>query len=214
MKNYFNEKSLQSIYWAGFIAARGNFINCYQKTILTITVSNNKEERLHTFLEHINNKFTLIKEINRYIEKRNKNYISKQISIDCDQWLIDLKNIYNLPSKVNHTSIPNLIKDIEIQAYLLGYLDAGLNLKSKLNPDYNRFSILIHGDIVFLKWINCYIDNWHPSIRKKATPTKLTEIHSSYRIFSGRAKKLYNTLSNLPVNKSNIWNNINYETRK
>jgi hypothetical protein len=195
-EDYFGQKSLQSVYWAGFIAARGTIFNT--KPTINITVKESKTERLRKFFEHVelnnNKKITTLHTKNRYIRKA--------VNVISSQWKEDLEVIYNLPSHRTKVYVPNLTKDLEVQAYLLGYLDTG----AFIGYGNSELRIQINGNINFLNWIKCYVDKWCDSFKLEAFPFPIaTSKTFTYVINCQRAATLYNLLSSLPIDKSDTW---------
>ena len=199
-EDYFGQKSLQSIYWAGFIAARGGIYA--NSSRVKLQVKECKEERLYRFFEHVEIEG---KKVSTY--KSKEGYIQKSASINSLQWKEDLEVIYNLPSHRTEVYIPNLTKDIEVQCYLLGYLDTGAYVGyTNINNSNSAFRIQMYGGINFLNWIKSYVDKWvHSSWVEAASFTRYNSKSFTYSITSQRAVDLYNILSNLPIDKSDTW---------
>lgn len=199
-ENYFGQKSLQSIYWAGFIAARGYIYPTSPN--FSLQVKECKEERLYKFLEHVELKN---KKVYTYCDKNNT--IRKRLSITSHQWKEDLEIIYNFPANRTKEYIPNITKDIEVQSYLLGYLDVGAYISySKETQTNSIFTISIWGNIDFLNWIKTYIDKWGEGSAISSAPISNKKSKScSYSIHGKKAVTLYSLLSNLPIDKSDTW---------
>ena len=208
-EDYFNQRSLQSVYWAGFIAARGTIYQPRSKSpLVVIKVREAKEERLLKLLEHIEVSNIKINTDIGIPAKGREPVVRKRLTLASSQWAADLKNIYNLPSSKTELYTPNITDDLEVQAYLLGYLDVGAYVNYRpSSSSYNSFSIIISGHLEFLNWVKGYVDKWcPPTNRLAAMPTVKTSRHAIYSVASSRAINLYNLLSKLSIDKSATWN--------
>lgn len=200
--NYWTKQSLQSTYWAGFIAGRGSIST---KNHISICLHKDKEERLIRFLEDTESKARVLDNFNRPGKDRGIIH-QKRIIITNEKWATDLKDLYNLPSHRTKIYTPNLTDEKSIQIFLLGYLDCGTPISYQSNGlGGNIFKIGINGHYKLLNWFKDNISIWTSYSESKVRILNTDTHNSHYDIVGHKALALYSILSNLPVDKSNIW---------
>jgi len=146
--NYFNEKSLQSCYYAGLLAADG----CIVSNSNSVQIGLQRQDRyiLENFVKEIESNQT-IKDI---IEKEK--FFSSRLHFTSKQVKMDLESIYNITSKKSLTlQPPNLVNTNEIDAFICGYIDGdgSIFLSVRKNRKQGEIIFSILGTLEMLTWI-------------------------------------------------------------
>lgn len=148
-KTYFDSLSMESAYWAGFIAADG-----------CVRVTNKYEYRLQLVLKqselyHIERfKSCIAYSGNIGLYTNNQNYKSASMTIHGAKPLLDsLETIYNITQRKSLTLQPPNITDPElIKAFIIGYIDGDGCFTHTSGGKYLSLSIL--GTYSFLSWVS------------------------------------------------------------
>lgn len=146
---YFNEKSQQSAYFAGLLAADG----CLISKGNSVTLGLKREDRyiLEYFLKDIQGNHP----IKDNLEKGK--FLSSKIEIASYQVRQDLQNIYNLTTKKSLTLVPpNIETNDLVDSFICGYIDGdgSIFLSSPRNENSQKNIIIsILGTKEMLEWI-------------------------------------------------------------
>ncbi len=199
--NYFREKSLQSCYWAGFIAADGNI----NKNLLTLALAERDNNQLVKFNEHT--------ESNNLIKFNNKDqFVVKRLTITSKTICQDLNFIYNITERKSLTLQPpiNLINE-EIDSFICGYIDGDGCICSHLNRNKRTLSISILGTKEILAFIKNRFENViNKKLNAKIRPKPETNIFE-FRISSDIARSIFKYYYNLKIYKlDRKWSNKIY----
>lgn len=123
---FFNVPNIQNSYWAGFIAADGCIGNCRGKRFLVINLKNTDRD----ILEEFKNQTSFTGNISNGKHKGYGKYIDNiycysTIQIrNCDQWISDLKQHWNITENKSITILRPNITDINLQlSYIIGLID-------------------------------------------------------------------------------------------
>jgi len=189
--NYFEEKSLQSCYWAGFIAADGNI----SKNLITIALAEKDEIQLLKFKEHTNS--------TNIIKFNNKdNFIIKRYQFTSKKSVLDLKRIYNIGEKKSLTLIPPNITNLkEIDSFICGYIDGDGCINMSLNRKSFYLSINILGTFEILSMMKKRFEQiLGKKIEANILPKKDTNIYK-FCINSNSARTIFKHFYELPIYK-------------
>ena len=159
-ENYFSEKSLQSCYWAGFIAADGCIVDKTKgQKKLQIKLSNKDKVLLERFKNDIQyNGIILSNESNPQFIAGNKNITGNKkssiIQITSDKLCDDLASIFNIhPRKsLAHEPPIGLTEEQEL-AYIIGYIDGDGNIGLIKRAYKYPIELNILGTEFFLNWV-------------------------------------------------------------
>jgi hypothetical protein len=157
-EDYFSKLTLESCYWAGFIAADGCLFE--PRKSLSISLAIKDKQHLIKFKEAI--EFTgKVKE--SYTTCNGKKFKICTLRIyNCGNIWKDLINIFNITPKKSLTLVPpNLNINSLIEAFIIGYIDGDgsigeQRLSSNLN-DTLYFNVI--GTNNLLSWIKSYFIN-------------------------------------------------------
>jgi hypothetical protein len=190
--NYFRDGSLQSCYWAGFIASDGCVSD---KGIFSLKLNEKDEGHLIQFLQDSESSS---KVLNSGSEDR------KRITFTAHEWVSDLKTIYNItPRKSLTLEPPNLINEEMIKAFIIGYIDGDGTICFLGKQKYLRLGIV--STFEMCSWIKSYFDQWVDPTRAKheiqRKVTKNSSEISEYTVYGKRAAKLINLLKEVPVHR-------------
>jgi len=186
-ENYFSEQTLQSVYWAGFIAADG-YID--DKGTIAINISQKDVERLEQFIIDIgyNNKVM-----------RSGNTNNKRVIIRSHKLYADLQQMYNITPRKSITMIPPALTDRNMQlAFIIGYIDGD----GTIGYTGGTFRLGAIGTLPYLQWMKSIIDY-------EIKPTKATNLSQrkncpslyEYTAYGKRGKQIYQMLKAVPVSK-------------
>jgi hypothetical protein len=214
-ENYFEEKSLQACYWAGFIAADGCIFidktNRNRQKRLQIMLSIKDENHLINFKNAINYNGIISKHISENQHFLNDRIIKNgemvSLIISSDKLCNDLSSIFNIHSQKSLTHEPpiGLTEEQEL-AFIIGYIDGDgsiylINKKLKYPIGFN-----ILGTELFLTWLLSKIKSLCGitiNVRAKLPLSKIYKI-------AGNGKFTYDFmtyLEKIPVQKLNRkWN--------
>ena len=146
--NYFNDVTLNSAYWAGFIAADG----CVLKHNIKIKLKASDSHHLEKFKSDIE----YIGSVKYGSDMRNGTltYFSV-ISFNNYKLVNDLYKIYNITENKSLTLNPPNVTDQYADSYIKGYFDGDGTIYLKQNNPIVRFQ----GSSYVQRWIKQRIDN-------------------------------------------------------
>lgn len=158
--NFFSEKSNNSIYWAGFIAADGNV----KDTRLRVKLKYTDKPHLEVLKLHIEYTGVIKKDCSRRLDKV---HCGALLYISSNKIVTDLKKLYNITEKKSLTLEPPNIEGLEADLFILGYFDGDGTVYNKRNYKCVRF----YGTKEINEWIKARVNNIYPknsgSIYKK-----------------------------------------------
>lgn len=196
----FSVLTIDSCYWAGFIAADGYIFkrkNGITKQ-LQITLHKKDLEQLQDFKKWVQ----FIGPIRKELHKTNYgNMNSVKISITSSQIVNDLEKYFNIiPNKSKTLKPPNLHKREFILAFVKGYTDGNgtINHRPKVKGKNKLYWELCSGSKKFLKWVKFFIDqNYSPNQNRKVN---INRDRTAFRLTYGGARgtKILNDLYNHP----------------
>jgi hypothetical protein len=202
--DYFNNLTMESCYWAGFIAADG----CVspERNTLKITLSHFDEGHLKKFRQSIDYSGKIfrssVKPAN--INGRPVNSgISSTLSIyGCPEILDSLHRNFNIVKAKTYRMVPPALLTMDLKAsFIKGYLDGDgsiilYNSKGKLT-----YVVNLTGNKNMLFYIRDFCDEVAPSdrnMKKTAVPVKVSKgNYFSYTLACKRAEKLLKHLHRL-----------------
>lgn len=111
--NYFSDKSLQSAYWAGFLAADG-CISTMPRYSIRLSLSNKDEERVLAFAKDCG--------YDGPVCERDSGDMRVVHICAAYKWHDDLKELYNIEPCKARRQPPNVTGDMAL-AYSIGYID-------------------------------------------------------------------------------------------
>ena len=206
--NYFNEKSLQSCYFAGLLAADG----CCFSNSNSIAIGLQRQDKyiLEKFAQEMNSNYIIKDKIEK--EKFYSSvfyFTSKQIKTDLD-------SIYNIVSKKSLTlQPPNLNRTDEIDAFICGYIDGDGSIFQSIRKNRKQGEIIfsILGTLEMLTWIQ----NRFKSILKKEVSIIKRKRNNGKNTFvlivsTQKARNLFIHFYKIPVEKlKRKWKTEYYE---
>jgi len=137
--NYFAGSSLQSCYWAGFLAADGCIIQSGNHKVLFLGLSVKDENHIKLFCRHINFSGSVYK---------NKNY--RTIKISSDKLCSDLQNKFNLTPRKTKTLKPPKLTGQKALAFIIGYIDGDGSI---FTTKTNHIGFNVVGTAAMMNWI-------------------------------------------------------------
>jgi hypothetical protein len=141
-EKYFRRPTIESAYWAGFIAADGCILT-HPRTELRIGLHRRDRSVLELFCKHV--------EYEGKIAVLGKNCLGVTVC-SAAEWLSDLKNIYNLgPRKTITLRPPNISGKLAL-AYSIGYID-GDGCWATIKGQPNSLLLVIVGTQAILEWM-------------------------------------------------------------
>lgn len=184
---YFAEKSLQSIYWAGFIAADG----CISDgNTVSIKIKETDIDRLEQFIKDTNYAGDILKSGD---ENR------KRVVVRSHQWSSDLRRLYNISQRKSLIlSPPNDLSIDEALVYLIGYIDGDGTICYIGSDKYLKLGMV--GSLEFVLWAKEIFDTIDPPQRQAKSITFKGSVYE-YVVYGKRAQRIINRLRNIPVNK-------------
>ena len=206
---YFEQKTLSSARWAGYIAADGNIHN----NIIGFNIKKDDEILLSEFIKAI--QFTgniSNRKIKTSVNGYNYNTEVSNLKISSYRNIAVLEKIYNITPRKSLTLQPPDITDEEmVKAYIIGYIDGDGYIgfsKTKKPYYYERLHLEISGTKDLLEWIKLYFDKWIPNLGKETSVRQYNKIYK-YSIYNSRAYEIGNLLYQCPVFKlERKWNNL------
>lgn len=201
--NFFRDLSLESCYWAGFIAADG----CINDKRVTVTQEVSRRDHILKLAKatYIGDDFAdRVRDYSTgYVRKDGSISYFSCYSMNSKQYLIDLNAIYNItPAKSLTLQPPNLTDKNQILAYIAGIIDGDgtvriSNIKQGL--DVLKISVT-SGSPPVLDWIKSVFDDYFPDVRYSAGVWKRKTSYV-YEIAGGRASKVAKEIMslNLPL---------------
>lgn len=160
--NYFSKPSIINSYWAGFIAADGNIKK--NKNLIRIKLAIKDKQHLENFIK--NCEFSgLIKDSIKNKSSYAPNKKAIEIGINSKQWVIDLKNNYNItPCKSLTLEPPNYLDQKNTMAFICGVIDGDGCIYKTSSYRKNTFIIRcrIFGTKNLMEWIKTIIDKIEP----------------------------------------------------
>jgi hypothetical protein len=203
-ENFFSRSnlSLESCYWAGFIAADGCINTGRGSTTLSIKISNKDYHLLERFLvdAKCNNKVL-----------KCKGQDQSRLVIRSKQWIKDLQEVFNIGPKKSMTyTFPNLMNEYMIKAFIIGYIDGDGSICFIGKDKYLKLSIC--GTIELCSWIKSYFDNWFEVGKaKKSIEQNKNGTYNvcEYVVYGKRALNIINLLKQIPIQKlERKWNKV------
>lgn len=210
--DFWKTPNLINCYFAGFIAADG-YINS-KSLVLSLSTKD------LIVLEKLREACCFTGNIRSYQRKNYKKETLKQVSTltinSIHYWEDDLKNNFNIVTKKTFIlQPPNLINNLLIFSYLIGYLDGDgwiyLNKRGKLVLGY------VDGSYDHICWIKSFFDKYFPeSLRNESRKPKIKRgtkdgkvSNCFYFTFNGsRSLKIVDFLRRFPIFKlDRKWNN-------
>lgn len=203
-ENFFNKNNLtlKSCYWAGFIAADGCINTGKNSNILSIKISNKDYNLLESFL--------IDTECDNKILKC-KGQDQSRLVITSEQWIKDLKEVFNIgPKKSMIYKHPNLIDEELIKAFIIGYIDGDGSICFIGKDKYLKLSA--SGTSEFLEWMMFYFNKWvEPTKAKKSISYNKNGTYNvcEYVVYGKRALSIINLLKQIPIQKlERKWNKV------
>jgi hypothetical protein len=185
-KDYFALQSLQSAYWAGFIAADGCVSD---RNAIAIKIKETDIETLERFIEDTD--FSG-KVLNSGTEDR------KRVVLTSHEWAESLSTIYNIgPRKSLTLTPPSTLSQQNKLAYIIGYIDGDGTIGYIGKNKYFRLGMV--GTYDFLTWVKSVFD-------EIITPTKAKGINAigsvfNLTVYGKRGFEVYHMLKCVPVTK-------------
>lgn len=197
-ENAFNKCSLESCYWAGYIASDG----CIKYS----------KRNIHGQLSfHINKRdegqLILLK---KFLGANNPIYHYSDNSIELSinkikNIAFDLKKQFNITQRKSLTLIPPNIFGKNALAFIIGYLDGDGCITS--NGD--KLAVNFRGTKKILYWIKKHFDNLYIGKHYCVANPVFSSGYWSYTVSRGRARRILNILKKIHVPKMNRkWNKI------
>ena len=208
--NFFLDRNLTSIYWAGFIAADG-YIN-EKENYVSIKLKETDQKHLEKFLE-VTNSTNNVLDSNDKTDGQNKTP-RKRIVISNKNWIQCLKQIFNIHQAKSLTHQPpddSAWTDEERKAFIIGYLD-GDGTICRIGKD-RSLKLGFIGTLEFMTWVKNFLVNYY-SIELK--PTSIQHRKNcpnknvyELNIYCSKANKILQDLKQLPIYKlERKWNRI------
>lgn len=204
---FFSNLSIESCYWAGFIAADG----CIGKNnSVHIGLSTKDECQVVKFIQCIGYNG----DIKRGILTNKNGSISfySRVSIwGVPQWIEDLNRKFNITNRKSLTLKPPIcLNNQQSLSFIAGYLDGDGSIKlvnrkgrngfCKIRPSIGQLEVSIVGTIEVLKWISSVINNNIPK-NHGADVISLVNNYPVIRFHGARAYSILNLLYNNIENK-------------
>lgn len=134
---YFNELSLESCYWAGFIAADGNISKDFKK--LSIGLSSKDINHLQIFLNTLNSNYN----ISTFLV--GGKFETCSIAITSSEICYTLFNNFNITPKKSLTLLPPFLYNEDlIDSFIIGYIDGdgSIGIHNRNNKKFLRISVI------------------------------------------------------------------------
>lgn len=194
-EDFFSDNSLESFYWAGFIAADGCITD--NGNALAIKLSEKDICQLEEFLK-------VTEATNNILNSGNED--RKRVVISNPTWTLNLKEKFNIGSVKSLTHEPPNTEDWtidQIKAFIVGYADGDGTICYCGQDKYLKFGFI--GTLKFLSWIkNFIVQEYQITLKdtaiqhKKNCPNKnVYELN----IYCSKAKKVLSDLKQLPIYK-------------
>ena len=193
---YFDKRSLESLYWIGFILADG----CIQNNQVTFHLQ-------HKDLHHLDMLCRCVRFTGSPVEsmttKNRKRFKSARLSITSKIMVNTLGSVYNVTPRKTYTLLPpdNLGVN-EIKALIIGFIDGDgcISYRSNQNKDV-VLSFL--GTYNFLSFIKDFFDKEYPTTKKyaKLSRSRGSKTFFTYHIQGNRALSILYDLSRFDVPK-------------
>ena len=203
--NYWNTPTIESSFFAGFIAADGNLNS--KKKVLTLSL-NSKDL---VIIEQFKNAVDFTGEIRTY--ERLKYHSTEMMSVStltisgCGKWYEDLKDIYNItPAKTFTLLPPNITDENLIWAYITGFLSGDGWISNKIKGGMRLG--FVNASEALLVWIKKQLDKKFPLCQQHTGESLYSKINKhptgnyyQYYIEGVRAATIFDYLSNVRVPK-------------
>lgn len=196
---FFGNTSLESAYWAGFIAADGNiYIQECKYPKLQIQVQNRDREILEQFSVAVDYTGNLV-------EQSQRNAIGIYLN-SCYGMAKDLERIYNIVPKKSLVAIPPNITDPElIKAFIVGYIDGDGSISVTTKKDFRQKNTYIYqittlsiaGTQEMLSWIGDFFYSICGK-RNKVNISTGSRIYQ-YQISGNKAEHILQDLYKVPI---------------
>lgn len=183
------KKSLQSVYWAGFLAADGNIY----KDMLSLALADKDIQHLYQFKNDI--------QASQNIKPNNKGeYKINRIQIYSKKICNDLTELYNITPKKSLTlKPPNNLSDDEKDAFICGYIDGDGCICLGANGNHQALNINILGTVELLSFIKERLEEIiNEKIKTKISPKNKTNKAFQLNIHTNQAKKMFIYFYDLP----------------
>lgn len=209
--NFFQRESLESYYWAGFIAADG-YIN-EKSNYVSIKLTESDSHHLQKFLDVTQSSNTILNSNDITDIPFNKKP-RKRIVIRNPNWVKILKDKFNLHQAKSLTHEPpndKLWSIDQIKSYIIGYLDGDGTICFLGSDKYLKLGFI--GTLEFLTWIKNHLITFYKIElketciqHKKNCPEKNVYELS---VYCSKANKILTDLNKLPIYKlERKWNKL------
>ncbi len=159
--NAFSCLSLESAYWAGFIAADGSIQN-KPYTRLAIGLKATDREHLQRFKDFMQYTGVLGERKLNSQKSKDKPYTQVYLHINaCGKICEDLRELYNITSNKSLSLLPPNISDAKLlKAYLIGLIDGdGCIYITK-----NKLAFNVIGSRHVISWVKSYLCSYFPEL--------------------------------------------------
>lgn len=190
-ETYFWERTLQSAYWAGLLAADGCIVRSETKSVrreVRLGLHTKDHETLKRFVDDIAYDGPI----------KHRANMCHVVICSADQWLRDLGEIYNLTPRKTMTLGPPNVDGEAALAYSIGYIDGdgcwAINARR-----YNQKMLIVVGTKQLLEWMR---ELWKASGASVGN-TKLSWSRNVWRlgIYSSHADSVARLLGDVPVER-------------
>lgn len=200
--SFFKETSLNTFYWAGFIAADG-YVN-EKKNYIQIKLTESDNIQLETFLGETNSSNQIFTAQDRSGFEGGKNRY--RIVIRNKDWVKDLKEKFNIVQCKSLTHEPpnteGWTKE-QTKAFIIGYLDGDGTICYIGTDKYLKLGFI--GTFEFLNWIKDFITSeYEISLTDKSIQHKKTCVNKNVHelvVYGTKALKVLIDLKQLPIYK-------------
>lgn len=180
---YFNDKSLKSCYYAGFLAADGNINKEYSQIRVGVAI---KDEN---FLKEFN------KDLNStYLIKYNNTNNFKQCTLVITSLQIceDLKNYYNIvPNKSLILTPPKELTKAQMDCFIMGLIDGDGSINLVRHGSNNSLSIACVGTIPMMQFIKNRFEEILGCPTTNLYVRDSSKNYCSYRIGDKKARTIF-----------------------
>ena len=207
----FNEYTLKSCYWAGFIAADG----CISKNTVIVSLDELDLSHLQLLREFLNSTHLITPP---RISRKDKchRFVFRSPYI-----IADLGKYFNVKQKKTFTLQPPPIQEWEYKlAYLIGFIDGdGCIYTTHFTKPYvfDKMTFSIFANYNMLNWMIDIFKEINPNINNKSDHLyRHTKTHAAFQASSYQMTNILKVLNNIDVPKlARKWDNVtNFDNNK
>lgn len=206
--SYFSSPTIESSYWAGYIAADGCLQDQNGRKMLTFCIKNddrNHLKELKTVLGYTGK-----------IEERTTSllgygsYEQAMLRINSPEILHDLMSVFGLgPRKSKTLKPPNLSELEHKKAFIIGYIDGDGCISTVFSNGAYHLKVGLVGTEELLLWVKEVFDFCYPALTNRISNVLPHEGCYRYAVQGRRAVKILNDLNAMKIYKmARKWNTV------